>query len=110
VLNLPLQCVLSRLKWTRLVRSSSFNDEASRLVAPGFDSHSCPAKALHARVAVHCGAGLGRSGTPIAAYLVSQGAAPDDAIALVRARRPGSIETAEQEVAVHEFARRLNPL
>ncbi len=61
------------------------------------------------RVAVHCGAGLGRSGTVIAAYLVSQGAAPDDAMAIVRSARPGSIETLEQEAAVHEFARRLNP-
>lgn len=60
------------------------------------------------RVAVHCGAGLGRSGTLIAAYLVSQGAQPDDAMAQVRGARPGSIETLEQEAAVHEFARRLN--
>jgi atypical dual specificity phosphatase len=60
------------------------------------------------RVAVHCGAGLGRSGTLIAAYLVSQGAASDDAMAQVRSARPGSIETLEQEAAVHEFARRLN--
>lgn len=59
------------------------------------------------RVAVHCAAGLGRSGTLIAAYLVSQGATPDDAIALVRTARTGSVETAEQEAAVHEFARRL---
>jgi atypical dual specificity phosphatase len=58
------------------------------------------------RVAVHCGAGLGRSGTLIAAYLVSQGSAPDEAIALVRETRPGSVETDEQEAAVHEFARR----
>ena len=62
------------------------------------------------RVAVHCGAGLGRSGTLIAAYLVSQGSTPDDAVAQVRAARPGSIETDEQEAAVHQFARRLNPL
>ena len=59
-------------------------------------------------MAVHCGAGLGRSGTLIAAYLVSQGAAPDDAMAQVRSARPGSIETLEQEAAVHEFARHLN--
>jgi atypical dual specificity phosphatase len=58
------------------------------------------------RVAVHCGAGLGRSGTLIAAYLVSQGSAPDAAIELVRAAREGSIENDDQEAAVHEFARR----
>jgi atypical dual specificity phosphatase len=58
------------------------------------------------RVAVHCGAGLGRSGTLLAAYLVSQGFAPDAAIDQVRAARPGSIETLEQETAVHHFAHR----
>jgi atypical dual specificity phosphatase len=58
------------------------------------------------RVAVHCGAGLGRSGTLLAAYLVSEGCAPDAAIDQVRAARHGSIETLEQETAVHEFAQR----
>jgi len=58
------------------------------------------------RVAVHCGGGLGRTGTLLAAFLVSQGSDADEAIARVRAARPGSIETPEQEAAVHEFARR----
>ncbi len=58
------------------------------------------------RVAVHCGAGLGRAGTMLAAYLVSQGCAADEAIASVRAARPGSVETLEQEQAIHEFALR----
>lgn len=57
------------------------------------------------RVAVHCGAGLGRAGTMLAAYLVSQGSQAEEAMERVRARRPGSIETLEQEQAVREFAR-----
>jgi atypical dual specificity phosphatase len=65
------------------------------------------ARAQGIRVAVHCQAGLGRSGTLLAAYLVSQGATADEAMARVRAVRPGSIETDSQEAAVHWFAQRL---
>jgi atypical dual specificity phosphatase len=53
-------------------------------------------------VAVHCTAGLGRSGTIAAVYLVAKGATADDAIAKVRELRPGSIETEEQENAVRQ--------
>jgi len=57
-------------------------------------------------VAVHCGAGLGRTGSILAAYLVAQGFTPAAAMARVRELRPGSIETAEQEEAIIEYARR----
>ena len=57
-------------------------------------------------VAVHCGAGLGRTGVVIAAYLVHQGQTVRDAVAHVRRLRPGSIETEEQADAVAEFGRR----
>ena len=60
------------------------------------------------RVGVHCTAGMGRTGTMLAAYLVSQGGTAEAAIARIRDLRPGSIETTEQEEAIqayHEYLR-----
>jgi atypical dual specificity phosphatase len=57
-------------------------------------------------VAVHCGAGLGRTGAVLAAYFVTKGMSAANAIARVRRLRPGSIETDEQAEAVEQFARR----
>jgi atypical dual specificity phosphatase len=56
---------------------------------------------------VHCFAGRGRSGTMAACYLVSLGRTPEEALAEVRALRPGAVETEEQEEAVHDYARLL---
>lgn len=57
-------------------------------------------------VMVHCAAGRGRAGTILACYLVSHaGLSADDAVAEVRAKRPGSIEVPEQREAVREWAR-----
>ena len=55
-------------------------------------------------IAIHCRGGLGRTGTVVAAWLTSEGLAAEEAIARVRALRPGSIETSRQEAAVHKFA------
>ncbi len=59
------------------------------------------------KVAVHCGAGQGRTGTLIACYLISKGLSADEAIAHVRAVRPGSVETRQQELAVQAYAHRI---
>ncbi len=57
-------------------------------------------------VAIHCSAGLGRTGVVLACYLVQKGLTAQNAIARVRRLRPGSIETEEQADAVVDFARR----
>jgi atypical dual specificity phosphatase len=57
-------------------------------------------------VAVHCGAGLGRTGVVLACYFVTRDMNAKNAIARVRRLRPGSVETDEQAEAVAEFARR----
>ena len=49
------------------------------------------------RFALHCYAGLGRTGTVAARLLVEHGANPAEAISAVRAVRPGSLETTGQE-------------
>ena len=58
-------------------------------------------------VLVHCGEGKGRTGTVLAAYLVYHGLSADEAIRMVREKRPGSIENLEQENAVREFEKYL---
>jgi atypical dual specificity phosphatase len=57
-------------------------------------------------VAVHCLAGRGRTGTVLAAYFVATGDSAEGAIRKVRSLRPGSIETAGQERAIHAYASR----
>lgn len=55
------------------------------------------------KVLAHCIAGRGRSGTMAALYLRSRGMDGAAAVRYVRERRPGAIETPEQEDFVLEF-------
>lgn len=59
------------------------------------------------RVLLHCAAGLGRTGTVAAALLVAAGAIPAQAIAAVRAARPGTLETPQQEAFVHALGQQV---
>ena len=59
-------------------------------------------------VAVSCYAGIGRTGTVLACYLVHRGQQPAEAISRVRELRPRSVETADQEAAVYDYSRMGN--
>jgi atypical dual specificity phosphatase len=56
-------------------------------------------------VGVHCAAGQGRTGVLLACAFVVRGMTADEAIAHVRALRPPSIDTPNQEKIVHAFMR-----
>ena len=57
-------------------------------------------------VVVTCHAGIGRTGTVLACYLVYTGFDPQVAIDMVRELRPRSIQTRDQEQAVFHYAER----
>jgi ADP-ribosylglycohydrolase/protein-tyrosine phosphatase len=56
------------------------------------------------RVVVACRGGLGRTGTAVACLLVDGGVPADEAIARVRAVRPGTVEWPSQEAFVRAWA------
>ena len=60
-------------------------------------------------VMVHCAAGIGRTGTILACYLVKyQKMSISDAIEKVRKERPGSIQSESQELAVSLYYKFLH--
>jgi atypical dual specificity phosphatase len=54
-------------------------------------------------VAVHCEAGLGRTGTMLALYMISQGETAPAAILRIRQIEPAAIETQNQVAFLYEF-------
>jgi len=54
-------------------------------------------------VAIHCGAGCGRTGTMLACHLVKTGRAAEEAIEYTRSIRPCSIETDSQRELVYHY-------
>ena len=81
---------------------------------PEFDDLVYAVDFIHSRlthdepVLVHCLAGLGRTGTILASYLVKyQNISADEAIQKVREERPGSIQSFPQEEIIFQFAESL---
>ena len=58
-------------------------------------------------VVVTCQAGMGRTGTVLACYLVYTGYSPQNAIDFVREKRDGSIQSPEQVQAIHQYSELL---
>ena len=59
-------------------------------------------------VMVHCLAGLGRTGTILASYLIKyQNMSADEAMKKVREQRPGSIQSYPQEEIIFRFEKSL---
>ena len=55
-------------------------------------------------VVAHCAAGMGRTGTVLAAYLIAEGWSTNQAIREIRSARPGAIETSDQTTFLAQFA------
>ena len=81
---------------------------------PEFDDLVNTVDFIHKRITsnepvmVHCLAGLGRTGTILACYLIKyQKMSADKAIQKLRDERPGSIQSFPQEEIIFQFAKSL---
>ncbi|MPN11744.1 hypothetical protein SDC9_159052 [bioreactor metagenome] len=54
-------------------------------------------------LAVHCLGGLGRTGTVLTAWLIRDGLTAQEALRRVRLLDPRYVQSAEQEVFLHEY-------
>lgn len=58
-------------------------------------------------VGVSCHAGIGRTGTILACYLVKKGRSAEEAMQEVAIKRRAAVETEDQKQAVRDYARRM---
>ena len=98
--------------WTKDV--SYLHVHSNDMSVPEFDDLVSAVDFIHSRITnnepvmVHCLAGLGRTGTLLACYLIKyQKMLADDAIQKVREERPGSIQSFPQEEMIFQFEKSL---
>ena len=91
-----------------------FHVHSNDMGVPEFDDLVKTIDFIHDRIVndepvmVHCLAGLGRTGTILACYLIKyKKMSADDAIQKVRDGRPGSIQSFPQEEIIFQFAKSL---
>ena len=91
-----------------------FHVHSNDMGVPEFDDLVKTVDFIHDRIVndepvmVHCLAGLGRTGTILACYLIKyKKMSADDAIQKVRDERPGSIQSFSQEEIIFQFAKSL---
>lgn len=131
------ECDLNYLKnrgikaLVRMVESHKAQVEAAQVVKLGFSDYHEPVPDFNAPnkvqiermvtfisqsvaegrpVGVSCGAGIGRTGTILACYLVSKCCTAEQAMQEVKHRRGTDIETEEQREAVRSFAKQLGKI
>ena len=98
--------------WTKDVKY--LHVHSNDMGVPEFDDLVKTVDFIHTRITnnepvmVHCLAGMGRTGTVLACYLIKhQKMSADKAIQKVRDERPGSIQSFPQEEIIFQFAKSL---
>lgn len=112
----PLETLFIIFRLCALVHSSSQNKEehsaqlsccaTTNISDERLDMSAGAHQSPPPSVAIHCLEGKGRTGTVCAAFLLYQQRhlTAEEAIAIIRARSPLSIESCEQEEFIHRFA------
>jgi len=85
------------------------------LSAPDMDKINDTVDYIHERIRnneptmVHCAAGIGRTGTILACYLIKyHRLSTEEAISTVRKERPGSVQSESQEIAIELYHKFIN--